>query len=156
MLKFLNGRLEEVLGALILAVMAIIAFINVIVRYCSNFSFSYSEELTVNLFVWIVLLGTARSFREGSNFCMNLLYDHMPRPVRRVLYLFSFVCSLAFFAALFWVGLGQVMDEMALNVVSESLAIPAWLYSMCTPILSLVIVLRLFQKCVEDFRNSTY
>ncbi len=156
MLKFLNERLEEVLGAILLAVMSVIAFANVIVRYCTNFSFSYSEELTVNLFVWIVLLGTARAFRDGSNFCMHLLYNSMPRPVRRVLYLFSLLCSVVFFAALFKVGYTEVMDEIALNVVSESLAIPAWIYTMCTPVLSLVIVFRLFQKTVEDFRTNNY
>ena len=49
MWSFLNARFEELLGALLLAVMACISFINVIVRYCTNFSFSSSEELTVNL-----------------------------------------------------------------------------------------------------------
>lgn len=154
MLTFLNERFEEVLGAVLLAVMACVAFANVIVRYCTDFSFSYSEELTVNFFVWIVLLGTARSFREGSNFCMNLIYDALPSSLRKVFYLFSLLCSLAFFAALFWTGLVQVMDEVELNVVSEALAIPNWIYSIATPFCSLVIVVRLFQKCVEDFRMN--
>ncbi len=156
MLRFLNERLEEVLGAAMLAVMACIAFINVIVRYCTNYSFSYSEEVTVNFFVWIVLLGTARSFREGGNFCMNLLYDCFPGTGRKILYLFSVLCSLIFFAALFWTGLVEVIDEIELNVVSEALAIPVWIYTICTPLLSLLIVVRILQKCVEDFRKKTY
>ncbi|MDO5537863.1 MAG: TRAP transporter small permease [Desulfovibrionaceae bacterium] len=156
MLKFLNERLEEILGSIVLAVMAVIAFLNVIVRYCTNFSFSYSEELTVNLFVWIVLLGTSRSFREGSNFCMSLFYDMMPRPARRVLYLFSLACCIAFFAALFYMGFLEVKDEIELSVVSESLAIPVWLYTICTPVLSLVIIFRILQKCAEDFRTGNY
>ena len=84
MLTFLNKRFEELLGAFLLAVMACVAFLNVIVRYCTNWSFAASEELTVNFFVWIVLLGTSRAFREGSNFSMNVLYEAMPRPVRKV------------------------------------------------------------------------
>ena len=67
MLRFLDTRFEELLGSLLLAVMVSIAFINVIVRYCTSFSFAWTEELTVNFFVWVVLLGTARSFREGSH-----------------------------------------------------------------------------------------
>lgn len=154
MLTFLNERFEEVLGAILLALMACVAFANVIVRYCTDFSFSYSEELTVNFFVWIVLLGTARSFREGSNFCMNLIYSALPQSLRKVLYLFSVLCSLAFFAALFWTGCVEVMDEMELNVVSEALAVPNWLYTIATPLFSLVIVVRLFQKCIEDYRKK--
>ena len=41
--NLINKRFEEFLGALLLAVMACIAFINVIVRYCTNFSFAASE-----------------------------------------------------------------------------------------------------------------
>lgn len=156
MWNFLNARFEELLGAFLLAVMACIAFINVIVRYCTNFSFSSSEELTVNFFVWIVLLGTARAFREGGNFNMSLLYDALPRPVRKFLYLFSAACSVVFFAALCWQGYIEVTDEIALNVVSESLAIPVWLYTIATPLFSLLIVVRIFQKLVEDMRGGSY
>lgn len=48
MLRFLDTRFEELLGSLLLAVMVSIAFINVIVRYCTSFSFAWTEELTVN------------------------------------------------------------------------------------------------------------
>ena len=156
MWSFLNARFEELLGALLLAVMACISFINVIVRYCTNFSFSSSEELTVNFFVWIVLLGTSRAFREGGNFSMNLLYDAMPRPVRKLLYLFSVVCCIVFFVALCWQGCIEVMDEIELNVVSESLAIPVWLYTIATPLFSALIIVRILQKAWDDFRARSY
>ena len=156
MWSFLNARFEELLGALLLAVTACISFINVIVRYCTNFSFSSSEELTVNFFVWIVLLGTSRAFREGGNFSMNLLYDAMPRSVRKLLYLFSVVCCIVFFVALCWQGCIEVMDEIELNVVSESLAIPVWLYTIATPLFSALIIVRILQKVWEDFRTRSY
>ena len=156
MWSFLNARFEELLGALLLAVMACISFINVIVRYCTNYSFSSSEELTVNFFVWLVLLGTSRAFREGGNFSMNLLYDAMPRPVRKFLYVFSIVCCLVFFAALCWQGSIEVMDEIELSVVSESLAIPVWLYTIATPLFSVLIIVRILQKVREDFRTRNY
>ena len=156
MWSFLNSRFEELLGALLLAVMACISFINVIVRYCTNLSFSSSEELTVNLFVWIVLLGTSRAFREGGNFSMNLLYDSLSRPIRKLLYLFSVLCCIVFFSALCWQGCIEVMDEIELDVVSESLAIPVWIYTIATPLFSVLIIVRILQKVWEDFRIRRY
>lgn len=156
MWSFLNARFEELLGAILLAVMACISFVNVIVRYCTNFSFSSSEELTVNLFVWIVLLGTSRAFREGGNFSMSLFYDAMSRPVRKLLYVFSVLCCIIFFAALCWQGCIEVMDEIELDVVSESLAIPVWLYTIATPLFSVLIIVRILQKVWEDFRTRRY
>jgi len=156
MLNFLNNRFEELLGALMLTVMACVAFINVIIRYCTNFSFAASEEITVNFFVWIVLLGTARAFREGGNFSMNLLYDAMPRCVRKILYIFSMLCCIIFFSALCWEGYLEVVDEIELNVVSESLAIPVWLYTIATPLFSALIIVRILQRACEDFRIRNY
>ena len=61
MWSFLDKRFEDILGSIMLAVMVTITFLNVIVRYCTNFSFAWTEEITINFFVWVVLLGTARA-----------------------------------------------------------------------------------------------
>lgn len=156
MLKFLDSRFEELLGALLLAVMVSVAFINVIVRYCTNLSFSASEELTVNFFVWVVLLGASRSFREGSNFSMSLLYSACPKSVRRWLYLLSVFCCIFFFGWLSWLGMIEVWDEYELNVASESLDIPVWLYTVATPLFSALTIFRILQKTVSDFRRGCY
>ena len=48
------------------------------------------------------------------------------------------------------------MDEIELAVVSESLAIPVWLYTICTPAISVIIIVRILQKSWEDFRTRNY
>ncbi len=154
MLKFLNGRFEELLGAFLLLLMASISFINVIIRYCTNLSFSASEELTVNFFVWIVLLGTARTFREGGNFSMNVLYNLSSPAIRKCMYFFGIACCLAFFAVLCYLGCIEVLDEFELNVSSESLDIPVWLYTMATPLFSLLIIVRIIQKVFADMKDG--
>ncbi|MBO4312747.1 MAG: TRAP transporter small permease subunit, partial [Desulfovibrio sp.] len=67
MWHFLDRHFEELLGSIMLAVMALIAFANVIVRYCTTFSLAWTEEITINFFVWVVLLGTACAFRDNTN-----------------------------------------------------------------------------------------
>ena len=56
MLRFLDTRLEEMLGALLLAVMVTIAFVNVVVRYCTPFSSGSScsvrPALSVTAAIW--------------------------------------------------------------------------------------------------------
>ena len=110
MWSFLDKRFEDILGSIMLAVMVTITFLNVIVRYCTNFSFAWTEEITINFFVWVVLLGTARAFREGSNLCMNLLYDACPRTTRLFLYIVCVILCVLFFSALCWTGTLEVFD----------------------------------------------
>lgn len=135
-----------------LAVMASIAFINVVVRYCTNLSFSSSEELTVNLFVWIVLLGISRAFREGSHFSMSLLYIACSSKIRLIMDFVSLISCEIFFAALCFYGCIEVLDEVDLSVVSESLAIPVWLYTASVPLVSAIIMIRIIQRFIEKLR----
>lgn len=156
MFKYLDRHFEELLGAVLLAAMVSIAFINVIVRYCTNLSFSASEELTVNLFVWIVLLGVSRAFREKTNFSMSVVYALCSKSIRVWLYCFAVICSIAFFVWLAWLGAVEVWDEYELNVSSESLDIPVWIYTMATPLFSALIVVRILQRALFDLRRNEF
>ena len=156
LLRFLNERAEESLGALMLAVMSVIAFLNVVVRYCTNLSFAWSEELTVNLFVWAVLLGTAAAFRERGHLGMNLLYDALPKKARLLCSLLALALGLAFFAALAWYGCLEIKDEIELEATSESLGIPVWIYTLATPLVSCLVVVRLAQRAWTDLRRGDY
>ena len=136
--------------------MAAIAFINVIVRYCTSFSFAWTEELTINFFVWVVLLGTSRAFREGGHLGMTALYDALPRRLRCCCYWGSVLLGVCFFGALCWTGLTEVLDEIDLEVTSEALGIPVWWYTIATPLFSLLIIFRIAQRAVEDLRKGAY
>jgi TRAP-type C4-dicarboxylate transport system permease small subunit len=53
---------------------------------------------------------------------------------------------------LIWQGVVEVMDEVELEVVSESLAIPVWLYTIAVPLFSVLILVRLAQYTVREIR----
>lgn len=154
MLKFIAHRFEEILGSALLFVMVSIAFANVITRYCIKLSFSWTEELTVNLFVWVVLLGTSVAFRRQTHLGVSLFYDKMPPALRRVCYLFFVLSTVCFFGAVCYLGYIEVIDEIDLEVTTESLAIPVWWYTIATPAFSALIIVRVLQRAVEDFRNG--
>lgn len=154
--RFIFAHFEELLGSLLLAAMAAIAFVNVIVRYCSSFSFAWTEELTVNFFVWVTLLGTARAFRDGTHLAMSIVYDSLPKKSRLSCYLSGCLLCIVFFGALVWTGAIEVMDEYELEAISESLGIPVWWYTIATPAFSLLIILRMLQRTRQDLRSGTY
>ena len=47
-------RIDYWIVAILLFIMASIAFINVLSRYLFHFSFAATEEITINLFVWMI------------------------------------------------------------------------------------------------------
>jgi hypothetical protein len=64
-LKWLAAHFEEALCAGLLLVLAVLAFANILVRYLSNFSFAFTEELEVSGLVYLTFFGAAAAFRGG-------------------------------------------------------------------------------------------
>lgn len=149
-------NLEEFGAAVLLAAMVSIAFINVVTRYVISFSMAFTEELTVYLFVWATLLGTALAFKQGANMMVTLLYNRFPKAGRKVLYLFSTALALFFFATLGYYGYQQVSDEYMLNVRTESMHLPLWMFSASVPAGAALILTRAIIKTVKDLKTGNY
>ncbi len=150
----LADRIEEGACVLLLAVMTLVAFVNVVTRYVIRFSLAFTEELVVSLFVWLTLLGTAVAFREGSHLAFTFLVDRSPRAVRRLSIWLSAAVGVALFGLLTYFGLGQIRSERMLGTTSEALAIPQWWYTAGIPALGLVVIVRIIQGALRADRRA--
>jgi len=70
-------KIEEILSAIILGIMSVIAFGNVLSRYVFHASFAATEEVVVNLFVWMTVLGIAMAFEKGSHLSMTMVTERL-------------------------------------------------------------------------------
>ena len=81
--------LEESLIALLLGAMALITFVNVVLRYGFNTSLIWGLEVTLILFAWLVLLGISYGFKVTSHLGVDALTNLMPHRGQRVAALIS-------------------------------------------------------------------
>jgi len=156
MLRKIADNFEELLGAAILAIMAVITALNVITRYAVTYPLAFTEEITVSLFVWVVLLGTSMAFKKSSNLAMTFLYNLMPLRARKLCFYLGTLLSIVFFALLIWLGSRQVLEEIALDVTTDSLAIPAASYSIGVPLFSLLIIVRIIQSARKTAAENSF
>lgn len=63
------------LVAVIFAVMVVIVFLQVIMRYVFNHSLTWADESSRFLFVWLVYLGGSITVRTGKMVCFDLLLE---------------------------------------------------------------------------------
>ncbi len=154
MVRRFFDHFEEIIGSILVAIMVTISFTNVITRYFIKMSLSWSEEITVNLFVWVVMLGTAVAFKKGSHLGMSFLYDRLPLSWKKPLSLLSGLICIVFFMILGWLGSIEVWDEIQLSVTTESLAIPVWYYTIALPAFSVLIILRIIQNTWHFLRDQ--
>jgi TRAP-type C4-dicarboxylate transport system permease small subunit len=71
-------RLLDVLTAAFLAVMVVLVFGNVVLRYAFNSGITVSEEVSRWLFVWMTFLGAIVALREHGHLGTDLLVSRLP------------------------------------------------------------------------------
>lgn len=109
--------------ALLLGVIAALAFFQVIARYILGYSTPWSEELLRLLFVWLALLGAARTVHMR----VDMLEQAVGPLMRRGLVLLQALIAAGLLALLIWHGLTLI----ELTSYDRYTALPVsvqWLY----------------------------
>ncbi len=156
MFRALFDHFEEALGAVVMAVMVTLTFVNVVTRYVIVYPLAFTEEITISMFVWVTLLGISIAFRNNAHLAVTFFYDLGSPSTRKICYYIATAMSIIFFALLTWLGTTQVLDEMALGVTTDSLAIPAWIYSAGIPVFSVLVIIRILQAATATIREGKY
>lgn len=77
-------RFINLLIALALAVMVVLVFGNVVLRYAFNSGIAISEELSRWLFVWITFLGAVSAIKENAHLGTDMLVSRLPVAGKKV------------------------------------------------------------------------
>lgn len=150
-MKFM-ARLEEWLLAIVMAVICVITFINVISRYLLNTSFSFTEELTTNLFAYAIFIGAALLARENGHLGFSLLTDLLPRKLRTVAVGLSMLFTILFFGILLYYGWDMVLQQKEYGQTSPAMGLPEWWLGMAVPLGAILCLIRFTEGFVKEIK----
>lgn len=113
--QWLYRRAENIL-ALMLAVMFFSFLVQIIFRYFLGLPTGWSAELTVIMWLWMVLWGAAFVVREDEEIRFDLLFLAVPSAVRRAMVIISGVALLG----LYIISLPAVVDYVTFMKVQST------------------------------------
>ncbi len=143
-------RIDHWIVAILLFTMASIAFINVLSRYLFHFSFAATEEVTINLFVWLTVVGSGIAFERGGQLGMVTLYKIFPKKLKKLVILFSSGLSALLFLIVDIFTIQAIYDELTLfQATSAALEIPVWIYYIGVPILSVFVFAGIYRDAAS-------
>ena len=76
----------EILMAFFLAVMIILVFTNVVLRYVFSTGFEWSEEIARLCFIYLVYLGAIGAMRENQHLIIDSLLSRIPVLWQKIIY----------------------------------------------------------------------
>ena len=102
-------------GALV-AVMFLVIFVQITARLILKVPTSWSVEIGIILFLFVVFLGIASTTRERSHLRVDALHAIMPPWLRRIVDIACGLAYIAFFAAFAWGAYINAVDNWRVEI----------------------------------------
>jgi C4-dicarboxylate transporter DctQ subunit len=90
------ARFEENFIAALLAIITLVAFVQVVARYGFNTGWGGALEMQRVLFAWLILFGMSYGIRTSSHLGVDAIVRLFPRPLFRFTALFGAACVLLY------------------------------------------------------------
>jgi TRAP-type C4-dicarboxylate transport system permease small subunit len=142
---------EEVLGVVALAALVLITLANVVVRYVTDRSFAWTEEISVFLLVVLTLAGVAAAAIHDGHIRIEFFYRSGSVTRQRWLALLSAAATAAMFGILCVLIVRSGLQEYEFGDTTMGLGLPRWWYTMWLPGLALMVAIR---AAVRGWRQS--
>ncbi|ACN17615.1 DctQ10 [Desulforapulum autotrophicum HRM2] len=143
-------RIDYLVAALLLFAMAAIAFANVVSRYFFHFSIASTEEITINMFVWMTVVGCGIAFERGGQLGVVTFFDLFPERMQKCVILTSAFLSALLFVLVDFFMLQAIHDELTIfHATSASLSIPVWIYYAGVPFLSVFVFRGIYRDAIK-------
>lgn len=147
-------RIDYWIAAILLFAMAAIAFMNILSRYLFHFSFAATEEITINLFVWMTVVGSGIAFERGGQLGMVTFYNLFPVRFKKAAILLSAGLSAVLFILVDLYLIRAIYDEITLfHASSGALGIPVWIYYAGVPALSVFVFRGIYRDAHRRLRR---
>ncbi len=152
----LLGRAFSALMVLCLALMVLMVFGNVVLRYGFNSSITMSEELSRWLFVWMTFLGAVVGLIQHAHLGTDALLARLPLLGRKICFVIAHVLMLG----ACWLMFSGALEQTRINLQSTSAVMEvsmAWLYGsglMFSVLAALVITHELWRFCTGTLPDS--
>jgi TRAP-type C4-dicarboxylate transport system permease small subunit len=128
------ARIESVMLAAGVLLMALNTVANVVGRFIFRSSIYFTEELNSILIILITFAGISYAARHGRHIRMSAIFDAMPVPVRRAMMIIIAAITAIFMFGLCWYSIGYIITLAGQGRVLPALQIPVWVTYVWVPV----------------------
>ncbi|AXH09361.1 C4-dicarboxylate ABC transporter permease [Malaciobacter halophilus] len=148
------SKIESILLATGVLLMAANTIINVIGRFVFDHSFFFSGELNRILIVLITFAGIGYAARHGRHIRMSALYDALPKKLRKVFMIFIALITSIIMFGLFYFSLAYIEKLIDSGRILPALQIPVYITYVWVPIGFFVTGVQYFLTVIKNLTQK--
>ncbi len=135
-------KIEDWLTVAIMAVLALITFANVLVRYFTDSSFAWTEEFSIFLMILLAMVGSSAAVARDRHIRIEYFSESGSMARRQRLAQFGALMVALLFFLIAALSVRVVWDDWRFEETSPGIGVPQWWYSIWLPIVCTGIALR--------------
>ena len=152
--KILERRLEEVISAAGLAIMACCVMFQVVMRFVFHKAAPWAEEIAVYGMVAAIYFGCSLAIRERAHIRITVVLDLLPKKLKLMTVILADLLWIGFIVFLFVQSLTWIHLLFETDYISPSLGIDQKWPQMIVPISLCLMFVRLIQVYFQWFKNK--
>ena len=131
--------IEDWLTVIVMALLALITFANVLVRYLTSQSFAWTEEFSIFLMIVLTLVAGSAAVARNRQIRIEYFADNGPEWRQRALARFGALMVFLLFALIAVLSTRVVYDDIKFGETSPGIGVPIWWYTIWMPVMSVAI-----------------
>lgn len=143
-------NLDLVLTGIVFAILVVVTFAGVIMRYFVNNPFVWLEEVQLACFVWIAFLGGGAAFRTGNHVAIEFIVDRLPTGLRKVVEVLIYLVVIIVLGYFFIQGSNLVNQMANTGRTTNILKIP---YKIIYSAFPIGCILMIINFTIESFKT---
>lgn len=154
------AEIEKVVMSVDLVVVTVLTFVNVLFRKLGDWipsfklSIAWTEEVVINLFVLLIMLGCALCAREGSLISLSLVFDRLKMGGKKVFLGIITVANTAFWVLLLRTGWQKVLTQIANGKSTPILGLKEWMFTLFLPVGAVFLILHTIEYVIDFMRGG--
>lgn len=128
------AKLEEVIMAVGVILMAVNTIVNVISRFIFNHSIIFAEELNSTFILLVTFAGIGYAARYGRHIRMSAIYDHLPDKARKILMTIIVAVTAFFMLFLAYYAVQYIFHVYSKGRIMPALGVPVYIIYLWVPV----------------------
>ena len=143
--KWLDKHFEEIFTFALLVAIALVMFLQVVMRYVFKSSLTWPEEFCRYCFIWLCYMGVSWCVRNNENLRIDILETFFPK-LQKPFALLTNVAFIVFFGLMIKPGIQVMQTSIKSGQVSGALRIPIQFLYVSMFISCFLVIIRAAQK----------
>ncbi len=148
------AKLEQLIMAVGVILMAVNTIVNVISRFIFNHSIIFAEELNSIFILLVTFAGMGYAARHGRHIRMSAIYDHMPDKVRKILMTVIVGVTAFFMLFLAYYAVQYIYHIYSKGRIMPALGVPVYLIYLWVPVGFFITGIQYALTTVKNIREK--